>query len=103
MAQVSGRVTLRGEPLPEGMVMFVPQAGLAAGGGIQPDGTYRLFTRKPFDGAVIGKYKVCVMKPFQPKAAGYPGFATKYSDAETSGFEVDVQPGENRFDFDLDE
>jgi len=103
MGQVSGRVTHRGQPLPEGTVMFVPEAGLGAAGGIHPDGTYRVLTKRPFDGATVGKHKVCVMPPFQPQTAGYPAFDRKYQDAETSGFEFEVKAGENVFDIDLPE
>jgi hypothetical protein len=101
MGQVTGRVTYQGKPLPEGNVMFVPDNGFAAAGGINPDGTYRLLTKKPFDGATVGHHKVCVMPPFVPPP-GYPAFNLKYQDAETSGFEFIVKGGEeNVCDIDL--
>jgi hypothetical protein len=103
MGQVKGRITYQGKPLPEGTVMFVPQTGFAAAGGIRPDGTYRLLTKKPGDGAVVGHHKVCIKPPFRPETSGYPNYDKKYWDAETSGFEVDVKGGENEFDFDLPE
>ncbi len=103
MGQVSGHVTYRGQPLPEGTVMFVPQVGLGAAGGIHPDGSYRVLTKRPFDGATVGKHKVCVMPPFQPQAAGYPAFDRKYQNAETSGFVFEVKAGVNVFDIDLAE
>jgi hypothetical protein len=101
MGQVSGRVTYRGQPLPEGTVMFVPEVGLGAAGGIRPDGTYRVLTKRPFDGATVGKHKVCVMPPFQPQTAGYPAFDRKYQDAETSGLVFEVKTGENVCNIDL--
>ncbi len=104
MGQVSGRVTYRGKPLPEGTVMFVPENGLGAAGGIRPDGTYRVLTKRPFDGATVGRHKVCVMPPFQPQTPGYPAIDLKYQDAESSGFEFEVKGGvENVFDIDLPE
>ncbi len=81
--------------------MFVPQAGLTAGGGIHPDGTYRVFTKCPFDGAVIGRHKVCVIPPLQPRTAGYPQFDSKYQSPEMSGLKFDVKAGQNVFDIDL--
>jgi hypothetical protein len=101
MGQVAGRITYQGQPLPEGTVMFVPETGLASAGGIRPDGTYRLFTRSPWDGTVVGKHKVCVAPPFEASSPNYPKFSGKYQSQETSGWEVEVKSGENTFDFDI--
>jgi hypothetical protein len=101
MGQVAGSITYKGQPLPEGTVMFVPEKGLASAGGIRPDGTYRLFTKRPWDGAVVGKHKVCVAPPFEASSPNYPKFSGKYQSQETSGWEVEVKSGENTFDFDI--
>lgn len=97
MAEVSGKVTLDGEPLSDATVMFVPEKGFAAAGTLQPDGTFRLISGRPGDGAVIGSHKVAVM-PADPEKAHFP---KKYMNAETSGFAVEVKAGKNRFEFDL--
>jgi hypothetical protein len=101
MAEVSGRVTYKGRPLPEGTIMFVPQTGFAAAGTIGPDGTYRLVSGKPGDGAVIGRHKVAVIPPYQPQSRDYPKFPLKYQDAETSGLVAEVKEGQNTLDFAL--
>jgi hypothetical protein len=102
-AQVRGTVTYEGKPLPEGTVLFVPSgSGIASAGTIQPDGTYRLLSRKVGDGAVVGHQKVAVVPPYEPQTPDYPKFPLKYQDAETSGFEIEVRKDvENVFDIDL--
>jgi hypothetical protein len=97
MAEVSGKVTLDGKPLSDATVMFVPEKGFAAAGTLQPDGTFRLISGRPGNGAVIGSHKVAVM-PADPLKAHFPA---KYQNAETSGFSVEVKAGKNSFEFDL--
>jgi hypothetical protein len=100
--EVRGKVTYKGQPLPEGTVMFVAQtSGLAAAGTIQSDGSYRLLSRADQDGATVGKHKVAVIAPYQPQTPNYPLFPKEYQDPDVSGFEVVVQKGENVFDFNL--
>ena len=56
---VSGTITYKGEPVPRGTVNFLPEAGTEirpASGEIQPDGSYKLTTQTPGDGAMAGKY-----------------------------------------------
>lgn len=96
-AEVSGKVTLDGKPLSGATVMFVPERGVAAAGTLQPDGTFRLISGRPGNGAVIGSHKVAVM-PADPLKAHFPA---KYQNAETSGFSVEVKAGKNSFEFDL--
>src|SRR5262249_9934025 len=60
--KVRGPVTLDGKPLPMGTaVTFVPvDKGRSATGATQADGSFRLTTFKPEDGALPGEYKVTV-------------------------------------------
>src|SRR5262245_4436516 len=60
--KVRGTVTLDGKPLSGAMVTFVPaeEKGRAASGATQADGSFRLTTFKPDDGALPGDYKVMV-------------------------------------------
>jgi hypothetical protein len=97
MAEVSGKVTLDGKPLSDATVMFVPEKGFAAAGTLQPDGTFRLISGRPGDGAVIGSHKVALM-PADPLDTPIP---TKFRSAETSGLSVEVKAGKNSFEFDL--
>jgi hypothetical protein len=60
LAKVTGRVTVAGQPLTTGTIMFHPESGPSAVGGINPDGTYSLTTIKPGDGAVVGTHRVTI-------------------------------------------
>ena len=57
---VAGKVLYNGKPLPFGSVMFQPDQGQAAVGDIQADGSFKLSSYGPDDGAVPGKHKVSV-------------------------------------------
>ena len=58
-AVVEGRVLYEGKPLAFGSVMFQPVAGgPIARGIIQADGSFRLTTYKPNDGAILGEHLV---------------------------------------------
>jgi hypothetical protein len=57
---VSGTVLYNGKPLPFGIVTFQPDQGQSASGDVQPDGSFRLSSYKPNDGAVPGKHSVSV-------------------------------------------
>ena len=61
--KVSGVVTLDGQAVDGAMVKFVPldeAKGMGAFGRTGSDGTFRLTTRNPNDGALPGEYKVLV-------------------------------------------
>jgi hypothetical protein len=57
---VAGKVLYNGKPLPFGSVMFQPDQGQAAVGDIQADGSFKLSSYGPDDGAVPGTHKVSV-------------------------------------------
>jgi hypothetical protein len=63
---VQGKVLLpSGQALTAGRIEFVPikEPGRLAFGAIAADGTFRLQTRHPGDGAIPGNYKVRIMIP----------------------------------------
>jgi hypothetical protein len=60
LVKVHGKVTVKGKPLEQGVVMFYPTSGRPATGQINSDGTYRLTTLAPGDGAEPGEYRVTV-------------------------------------------
>src|SRR5581483_1663029 len=72
---------------------------------INKDGTFRLGTEKPGDGARPGKYRVLVNPPvtYKPdEARGIraveirgPSIDARFSDFTTSGLELEVKPGRN--------
>lgn len=57
---VSGIVYYNDKPLPYGTIMFQPDKGQPAAGEIQPDGTFKLSSYGPDDGAVPGQHSVSV-------------------------------------------
>lgn len=107
MAPVEGRVTLDGKPLQLGAVMVQPKAGPAAQAKINPDGTFRLGTFKPDDGAIVGPATVRVIcrkditPPGGERAYGPSLIPEKYSRFETSGIAVEIKPGMPALDISL--
>ena len=103
LVPVSGRVSLAGKPLGFGSVMIQPAAGPAARATIQPDGTFTAGTFGPGDGAIAGPATVRVacyegQQPGAPPHAGEPSLGkslipARYTQFETSGITVTVEPG----------
>ena len=108
-AEVTGTVSLDGEPLSHGTVTFTPEKGRAATGAIQSDGTFTLSTYKNGDGAVVGEHKIAVTcaekigddQQGEPQSLDAGMFArtrtlipAKYTDYSTSGLTFDVKDGE---------
>lgn len=63
---VSGKVTVRGQPLTGGTIRFnaVDRQTTPSGyAGINPDGTYKATTNRPEDGLAIGSYTVFIDPP----------------------------------------
>jgi hypothetical protein len=110
MAPVSGRVTFEGRPVPKAIVRFMPESRPMAAAGTDDDGRYRLTTRRPMDGASIGRHKV-IVTPWMPGAGDTSGVTAEpvrpdipkvFRNAATSPLAVEVTPkGPNQFDFEL--
>jgi hypothetical protein len=112
---VKGVVRLDGKPLTTGTVRFVPEAGRAATGEIQSDGSFVLGTWGKSDGAVVGKHRVAIIAFQQTESDGgtrprdvtavnpsvKPLVPARYMAIGTSGLTFDVKPGNNPADFDL--
>jgi hypothetical protein len=109
-AEVSGRVTLDGNPVGPGVVVFAPTDGNSnpPEGAILPDGSYFLKTSREV-GLRPGAYKVAVsvydvpdLKPGERSTAP-PKLVTpeKYASHETSGLQFDVGSGDNAIDIKL--
>lgn len=99
---VTGRVVFAdGHPLDEGIViceMRDGQRAVMARGNLERDGTFRLGTYSPGDGARPGKYRVLVV----PRGLNVVEAATrppiidrKFERFETSGLELTVTRGPN--------
>ena len=111
MASVSGKVTYNGKPVTKGTITFVTASpgGRNATGAIQPDGSYKLQTENPGDGAQLGDYNVTVYAhdeevlqytpttPVKPK----PLTPAKYENPKTTDLKATVKKGSNPLDFEL--
>jgi hypothetical protein len=110
MAEVTGKVTYKSEPLTRGQVVFTPEQGTpgpTAVGDIQPDGTYRMKSAT-FNGAAIGPYKVTVhsrREHTEEESAQLkipPSLIPeKYGQEATSQLTFDVREGKNEYAIDL--
>jgi hypothetical protein len=95
--EVKGKVVLAdGKPLTGGWVYFVPKGDLplTPSAQIAADGTFSLVTGGSGEGAPPGEYKVRVEAPqFLPvKKTKKALFPFKYTDEDSSGIVVAVQP-----------
>lgn len=99
LVPVEGRVLLDGKPLVTGAIMVQPQAGPAAQAKIQTDGSFRLGTFTPEDGAIPGIAAVRVIcrpevtKPGEERTFGRSLIPEKYSQFESSGISVEIRDG----------
>jgi hypothetical protein len=82
-----------------GMVHFEPVApGDHASGGVEPDGSFTMMTKKPGDGVKPGTYKV-VLQIWKNYRAGTLAVPKQYGDAATTPLEVTVDADHTHFDF----
>ena len=110
-AEVSGNVSLDGEPIGPGAVIFAPVGGEEnpATGAIQTDGSYFLKTSQE-RGLRPGKYMVALQineiptdlapgqRDMRPAKSRIP---LKYMDVKTSGLEFDVDEGSNTINIEM--
>jgi hypothetical protein len=100
---VSGKVTLQGQPLSAGVVLFTnAKAGTGASAALDASGNYQLETP-----LVTGPYDVAIQPPPAPpphemsKPVPKSQIPDKFRDARTSGLKTTVNPGKNTADFTL--
>lgn len=94
LVPAKGKVTYKSQPLTQGDITFEPtDAGRAANGSIQPDGTFVLTTFKQGDGVVAGTHRVSV--------TGNNKVPTKYRNSSSSKTEVEVKAGTSEYPVDL--
>ena len=107
-APVKGKVTYKSAPVPNGTVMFIPEAGPTATGQIQKDGTF-VMTTDEADGAVLGTHKVVItaledmanVLPEQQSGLPKSIIPSKYSNDMSSGLTAQVADQDNVINFDL--
>ncbi len=95
LVPATGRVTLKGQPLPGATVMFVPVLGSAAGRDAtaitDANGAYELSTLVPgvspknSKGALPGEYVVAISRIAMPDGAPFPPGITELQDAIAKG------------------
>jgi hypothetical protein len=104
LAPVKGTVTMKGSPLANVGVTFLPKAkGPSASGNTNERGEFTLMTNRPGDGAVIGSHQVTIGSAEEggPKA-GAPKIPDRYALPHTTDLTAEVEPGKtNTFTFDL--
>lgn len=109
---VSGTVKFADGSIPHGevaVIRFEPVAGSsaagetkAAAGDIKPDGSFKLTTLNPDDGAFAGEYKV-VFSVFKTYLGREPLIDAKYTTAETTPFTATIKAGSTGpFEYTLD-
>jgi hypothetical protein len=116
LVPAGGVVNYKGKPIGKINVMLMPngiQRGMVAEGTTDESGKFKLQTKEPGDGAMIGSYTVS-FKYVPDEIPAMPGFEgakkivspipEKYSDAAKSGktATVDADKSKNNFTFDLD-
>jgi predicted small lipoprotein YifL len=102
---VKGSVRINGEPAKEVNVMFTPVTPiegitelLSPAAVTEEDGSFRLMSFKPGDGAPAGDYQVTVIYPmnrFSKYLSGIDRLRGKFADPKTSGLTAKVEPKSN--------
>lgn len=100
-APVTGTVTIDGQPINSGVVMFVPKSGRSSRGEIQPDGTFRLATYGKGDGAILGENRVVVYSISETlgttSGRALADVPRKYSSPATTDITYEVKAGVENF------
>jgi hypothetical protein len=99
LAQVSGTVTLDGEPLVGAIVLFKPDVGRAGSGTIDADGKYEIVYRHGVKGTKVGPTTISFEWP-TGYAGGGPAIPAKYG--SQSELKEVISPGRNVIDFELE-
>jgi hypothetical protein len=110
-AEVKGKVTYQGNPVPNVNVTFTPDNGRPALGTTNENGEFTLSTFSEADGAVPGMHTVTLATnetepmPGTPEAANYQPkplpFPEKYTSPATSDLKVEVKDGSNDIPLEL--
>ena len=117
VGSVHGTVTYHGKPVPNALVVFMPETpgSLPASGLTDDNGRYELMTSVKGDGASVGNHRVTITargpdkeRPGAPVGVtgiasepGDPLIPIEYFMPDTSGLIAEVKPGTNTADFAL--
>lgn len=99
---VSGQVSIDGEPLQYGSVMFIPDEGRGSGGSINSDGRFSLTCYEENDGVIPGKFGVRV-RGVEIISEGVQKWHApkKYADERTSELEFTIKSASDDIQIDL--
>lgn len=92
VAPVSGKVTVKGKPLAEAVVQFIPESGTKGSGGVgqsDADGHYALKGPKGELGVAPGEYKIRVSRLAGPDGKT---LARGETEAENPGYRETIPP-----------
>lgn len=102
---VSGKVTLKGKPLKDGVINFAPVDGENAvfGRGVIEDGAYVAGSLGEDDGLIPGEYNVFFdVNPEGDKTPGVSPIPAKYMSPAASGFKKLIDAETDSLDFNLE-
>ncbi|WDI41490.1 hypothetical protein [Bremerella sp. P1] len=101
-AEVDGKIALDGSPVSTGVILFQDDFNGTGGSAIVEDGSFKFSTPLP-----PGKYAVALQPP-PPPAPHETGikrvnvkFPRHLTVAATSGLEIEITPGKNSLDLDV--
>ncbi|MAT72370.1 MAG: hypothetical protein CMJ58_22940 [Planctomycetaceae bacterium] len=111
-APVTGVVTLDGQPVTTGAIIFTPDSGWVGQGELDAQGRFALSTYGDQDGAIVGHHRVAIVaesgddpaEHFErpPTAPIRSLIPERYADNRTSGLTADVKAGvDNEISFPL--
>lgn len=101
LGQVTGTISLDGEPLTGVIVMFSPEEGRQSVAVTDAEGKYELQYTGESKGAKIGKHDVGFMTSDDGNIKASAPIPAKYAGGNETGLTADVKAGENTYDFNL--
>lgn len=99
--ETAGTVTINGQPAEHAIVMLhykgdpPDKRKSVPFGRVDANGTFRLMTYQPNDGAPAGEYAVTVLWPSNPKSPTFDRLGSRYADPENPVLIVTI-PTQNR-------
>ncbi|WP_417388437.1 carboxypeptidase-like regulatory domain-containing protein [Gimesia sp.] len=102
LGQVSGTITLDGQPLTQASVTFQPQSGAPSVGMTDASGKYELAYTPDTKGAIPGQHTVRISKMGEPGSPNDTEDQVPAKFNQNSKLTAEVKEGENTVNFDLD-
>ncbi|WP_278465393.1 hypothetical protein [Gimesia maris] len=102
LGQVTGTITLDGQPLTQASVTFQPQTGAPSVGMTDETGHYELAYNTDTQGAIPGQHAVRISKMGEPGSPNDTEDQVPAKFNQNSKLTAEVKEGENTVNFDLD-